>query len=111
MLVSCAGQLRHRGRQRAWDRNSVVSGNAPPGLSAVPYGPQATPAGLCKAIELWTTGSAYAVFAEHERGRLVPGRLADWVALPAAPLTTDPDELRHLAVLQTAVGGDVVYEA
>ncbi|HET8757058.1 MAG TPA: amidohydrolase family protein, partial [Solirubrobacteraceae bacterium] len=63
------------------------------------------------ALELWTAGSAYAAFADHERGRLAPGRLADWVALAADPLAIAPDELRDLAVLQTAVGGAVVHEA
>src|SRR5207244_2435180 len=34
-----------------------------------------------QALELWTERSSYAAFADHERGRLAPGRLADWVTL------------------------------
>jgi predicted amidohydrolase YtcJ len=75
-----------------------------------PLGPDEaiTPA---EALQLWTAGSAYAAFADHERGRLAPGRLADWVALDADPIAVAPDELRDVGVLQTAVGGEVVHEA
>ena len=74
-----------------------------------PLGPEQaiTPA---QALELWTAGAAYAAFADHERGRLAPGRLADWVALDADPLAIPPGELRDVGVLQTAVGGEVVHE-
>jgi predicted amidohydrolase YtcJ len=64
-----------------------------------------------EALELWTAGSAYAAFAEHERGRLAPGLLADWVALSADPLAVPVETLRELRVLQTGVGGEVVHEA
>jgi predicted amidohydrolase YtcJ len=64
-----------------------------------------------EALELWTWRAAHAAFAEHERGRLAPGLLADWVALSADPLAVPPGELRELEVLQTAVGGEVVHEA
>jgi predicted amidohydrolase YtcJ len=63
-----------------------------------------------EALELWTSRSAYAAFADHERGRLAPGLLADWAALSADPLAVPVEELRGLEVLQTAVGGEVVHE-
>jgi predicted amidohydrolase YtcJ len=62
------------------------------------------------ALELWTVGSSYAAFAEHERGRLAPGQLADWVALSLDPLSVPPAELRNARVLQTAAGGEIVHE-
>jgi hypothetical protein len=63
-----------------------------------------------EALELWTVGSSFTAFAEHERGRLAPGQLADWVALSLDPLSVQPDELRDAKVVQTVVGGDVVHE-
>jgi predicted amidohydrolase YtcJ len=63
------------------------------------------------ALALWTSDAAYAAFADHERGRLAPGYLADWVALSLDPEGVAPDELRGACVLQTAVGGEVVHEA
>ena len=62
-----------------------------------------------EALRLYTTSAAYASFAEHERGVLKPGMLADWVALSVDPLTADPEELRTARVLETAVGGRVVH--
>jgi hypothetical protein len=64
-----------------------------------------------EALELWTAGSAYAAFADHERGRLAPGCLADWVALSLDPEAVTPDELREARVLQAGVAGEVVHEA
>jgi predicted amidohydrolase YtcJ len=63
-----------------------------------------------RALELWTAGSSYAAFAEHERGRLAPGQLADWVALSLDPFSVPPAELWNARVLQTAVGGEIVHE-
>ncbi len=63
-----------------------------------------------EALELWTVRSSYAAFAEHERGRLAAGLLADWAALSLDPALVPPDELRDAQVLQTAVGGEVVHE-
>ncbi len=62
-----------------------------------------------QALGLYTTGACYAAFAEHERGTLREGMLADWTALSVDPLTAPPDELIEASVLQTVVGGRVVY--
>jgi predicted amidohydrolase YtcJ len=62
-----------------------------------------------QALALYTTGACYAALAEHERGSLRAGMLADWVALSADPLDATDDELFEASVLQTVVGGRVVY--
>jgi predicted amidohydrolase YtcJ len=62
-----------------------------------------------QALALYTTGACYAAFAEHERGMLRAGMLADWVAVSVDPLTASDDELADARVLQTVVGGRVVY--
>ncbi|HEY0278888.1 MAG TPA: amidohydrolase [Solirubrobacterales bacterium] len=64
-----------------------------------------------RALRMWTTSAARYVFAEHERGALRPGYLADWAALAVDPVECEPDALRDAEVLQTGVGGRVVHEA
>jgi predicted amidohydrolase YtcJ len=64
-----------------------------------------------QALALYTTGACYAAFAEHERGILREGMLADWTAVSVDPLTGHVDELEHAGVLQTVVGGRPVFEA
>lgn len=75
-----------------------------------PVGPEQA-IGAEEALALWTTASAHYVFAEHERGALRPGLLADWAALDADPLAEDPGPLRDATALQTALDGEVVHEA
>lgn len=47
--------------------------------------------------------------AERERGRLVPGMLADLVVLDHDPLCVSPDELSDLSIVATMVGGRWVH--
>jgi hypothetical protein len=54
-----------------------------------------------------TTGAAYALFAEGERGVIAPGALADLVVLSADPQTTDPSDLLGVATAMTLVAGEV----
>ncbi|NIR50332.1 amidohydrolase, partial [candidate division KSB1 bacterium] len=65
---------------------------------------------LEQAIEFYTLGSAYAEFADHEKGRLVPGSLADFVVLDRDIFSISPKELPETRVLMTVVGGDVMFE-
>lgn len=65
---------------------------------------------VAEALEAYTLGAAYAAFAEHERGTLEPGKLADFVILSRDIL--DPAERDHIAeaeVVETVVGGKTVY--
>jgi predicted amidohydrolase YtcJ len=58
-------------------------------------------------LRAYTHGSAYAGFAERRVGRLQPGYLADFAVLSADPLQVE--DLAEVAVLATAVGGDLVH--
>jgi predicted amidohydrolase YtcJ len=66
---------------------------------------------VAAALEGYTLGSAYAVHAEHDRGSLTVGKLADFVLLDGDPFTTDPSLLAGIEVLETWVGGTCVYVA
>ncbi|HWG50392.1 MAG TPA: amidohydrolase [Candidatus Acidoferrales bacterium] len=64
-----------------------------------------------QAIAAYTTGAAYAEFAEHEKGVLAPGMLADFVVLDRDITKVDPPEILKTKVLRTVVGGKTVYQA
>lgn len=64
-----------------------------------------------EAVQAYTTAGAYAAFAEAELGSLAPGKWADFVALDRDPFQVDPEELPHIQVLRTVVGGRTVHQA
>jgi predicted amidohydrolase YtcJ len=64
-----------------------------------------------EAIAAYTAGSAYAEFAEKEKGQLQPGKLADFVVLDRDITKVAPAEILKTRVLRTVVGGKTVYEA
>ena len=64
-----------------------------------------------QAIAAYTTGSAYAEFAETDKGTLAPGMLADFVVLDRDFTKVPPAEILKTRVLRTVVGGKTVYEA
>jgi predicted amidohydrolase YtcJ len=64
-----------------------------------------------QAIAAYTGGSAFAEFAEKEKGKLVPGMLADFVVMDRDPTASSPEKLLATKVLRTVVGGKTVYEA
>jgi hypothetical protein len=64
-----------------------------------------------EALGLYTTGAAYASFAEGERGSIAPGGLADLVVLSGDPMACQPGELAALRPQMTIVGGRVAWRA
>jgi predicted amidohydrolase YtcJ len=64
-----------------------------------------------QAIAAYTTGAAFAEFAEKEKGRLAPGFLADFVVLDRDIAKAAPGDVLKTKVLRTVVGGKTVYEA
>jgi predicted amidohydrolase YtcJ len=66
---------------------------------------------VAEAIEAYTLGSAYGASQEKDRGSLSSGKLADFVVLSRDIL--DPkerDRIGETRVIQTIVGGKVVFE-
>ncbi len=64
-----------------------------------------------QAIAAYTTGAAYAEFAETEKGRLAPGFLADFVVLDRDITKVPAAQILQTKVLRTVVGGKTVYDA
>ena len=64
-----------------------------------------------EALAAYTTGSAYAEFAEKEKGTLAPGMLADFVVLDRDLTKVPPPEILGAKVLRTVVGGKTVYQS
>ncbi|MGY1710433.1 amidohydrolase [Geodermatophilus sp. SYSU D00758] len=58
-----------------------------------------------QALRAYTYGSAYADHAEHEKGRLARGLLADLVVLGEDLLAVDPTTIDRVPVVATVVGG------
>lgn len=64
-----------------------------------------------QAIAAYTTGAAFAEFAEKQKGKLAPGMLADFIVLDQDITAAPPAKLLETKVLRTIVGGKTVYEA
>lgn len=64
---------------------------------------------IAQAIAAYTTGSAYAEFAERDKGRLEPGMLADFIVLDRDITKVQPAEILKTQVLRTVVAGRTVY--
>jgi len=63
-----------------------------------------------QAVIAYTLTSAYAEFAEKDKGSLEPGKLADLAVLSQDVFTVDPSELPKTQSVLTMVGGKVVYD-
>jgi predicted amidohydrolase YtcJ len=64
-----------------------------------------------QTIAAYTTGAAYAEFAEKQKGKLEPGMLADLVVLDQDITAAPPPKILATKALRTVVGGKTVYEA
>ena len=64
-----------------------------------------------EAVVAYTLGSAYAEFAEKQKGSLVPGKLADLAVLSQDIFTVPAPDLPKTTSVLTLVGGKVAYDA
>lgn len=63
------------------------------------------------ALKICTINGAYASFEEGIKGSITTGKLADFVILADAPLDVDPDQIKHIEIVRTVVGGKTMYGA
>jgi predicted amidohydrolase YtcJ len=82
--------------------------------------PDGTPAGgwfpeerisMEQAVEFYTMGSAYAEFAEADKGSITEGKLADLVILSRDVFKVPPREILETRPVLTMVGGRIVHES
>jgi hypothetical protein len=64
-----------------------------------------------EALRAYTAGSAYAEFAEGEKGQLAPGFLADLVVLSEDPFEVPVERLEEIHPVLTMVNGRIVWTA
>ncbi|HEY5751268.1 MAG TPA: amidohydrolase [Chryseolinea sp.] len=64
-----------------------------------------------EALKLYTSGPAWFVHEENEKGRIVPGNLADFVLLSKDYFTIPDDEIKTISSVLTIVDGRVVFGA
>jgi predicted amidohydrolase YtcJ len=61
------------------------------------------------ALRAFTLDAAYLAHEEHLKGSLEPGKLADLAILDRDLLAGEPESIRDVQVLETVVGGEVVW--
>ena len=64
-----------------------------------------------EALRAYTSGGAYAAYAENEAGTIAPGKLADLTVIDRDLRAIDAAQIREAKIVQTIVGGTVVYRA
>ena len=64
---------------------------------------------LDEALKVATINGAYASSEEALKGSITAGKLADFVILEKDPHDIDPDQIKHLKVVRTVVGGKTMY--
>lgn len=62
-----------------------------------------------QALAGFTTGAAYAAFADGKVGTLTPGHRADFILVDTDPLLATPSQIRSTIVKESWVGGRPVY--
>jgi predicted amidohydrolase YtcJ len=64
---------------------------------------------VAEALTAYTAANAYSGFQENEAGTLTVGKLADFVVLSDDLFTVAPEDIRHVKVDVTVIGGIVRY--
>lgn len=67
--------------------------------------------GVTEALRGYTVNGAWLTFEEEEKGTIEEGKLADLIVLDRDILSIAPDEIPDIRVLQTWLGGRLVYDA
>lgn len=62
-----------------------------------------------EALRMYTLSGAHASFEDGLKGSIEVGKLADMVVLDRDYMTVDAEQIRHIRVLRTIVGGREVY--
>lgn len=66
---------------------------------------------VTEALKMWTVWAAKSMGESDVKGSIEPGKYADMTVLSDDIFTMPREGLKNVKVLETVVGGDVVYEA
>ena len=66
---------------------------------------------LRESLNAYTFGAAFAEFAEHEKGSLTAGMLADVVVWDRDIFSVPVDQVKDAKVVKTIYDGQVVFES
>ena len=61
------------------------------------------------ALRAVTSDAAWLAHEETQKGSIEPGKLADFVILEKNPLEVAPEDIRHIGIVATIVGGKTVF--
>jgi predicted amidohydrolase YtcJ len=61
-------------------------------------------------LRMYTINVAYSCWQDDVRGSIEPRKLADFVVLDRDILSCEDEEIRELQVLQTYLGGELVFD-
>ncbi len=64
-----------------------------------------------QGLKAITINSAYQHRVEDKKGSIEVGKLADFVLLDKNPLDVEPDDIRHIKVVETIKEGETIYNA
>ena len=81
-------------------------------MTAIPLSPACKPQAqsLLDALDAFTAAGAYTEFAEHKKGKLMPGMLADVVMLDGDIEATPAGEISKLKPVLTICDGRITFE-
>lgn len=65
---------------------------------------------LREALELFTTGAAYASFEEDRKGSISSGKMADFVVINENILDIDAEKIKNIDIQQTYLAGKLVFQ-
>jgi predicted amidohydrolase YtcJ len=65
---------------------------------------------VAEALKAYTINGAFSVFEDGIRGSLEPGKLADVTVFDRNLLKIVPEDILNAEVIQTIVGGKIVFE-
>jgi len=64
-----------------------------------------------EALKSYTLWAAFAAFEDDIKGSIREGKLADFIVIDRDYMTCAESEIKDINVLQTILGGKVVFEA
>ena len=64
-----------------------------------------------EALKAITINAAYQYSEQSSKGSIEPGKLADLVILSGNPITTSPETIKDIKVVETIKEGKSIYKA